>query len=148
MACRPGHRRGSAGHDRCRIEDGGWPEPRIYLCDPHGHAAVLSDRVATQGVQSQAKIARQRHDRGNGVAVDPRGRDLLITANETGGVRLIRMPISGGSEPAGERSAARAEGRRAIFYVDSGTVWSVPAGDGEPRKIRRSVPPSSNSATM
>jgi hypothetical protein len=23
-----------------------------------------------------------------------------------------------------------------IFYVDSGTVWSVPAGDGEPRKIR------------
>jgi hypothetical protein len=37
---------------------------------------------------------------GNGVAVDPRGQDLLITANETGGVRLIRMPISGGSEQA------------------------------------------------
>ncbi|MGH9255572.1 MAG: protein kinase domain-containing protein [Vicinamibacterales bacterium] len=35
---------------------------------------------------------------GNGVAVDPRGRDLLITLNEPAGVRLIRMPISGGSE--------------------------------------------------
>jgi len=35
---------------------------------------------------------------GNGVAVDPRGRDLLITLSETAGIRLIRMPISGGSE--------------------------------------------------
>ena len=35
---------------------------------------------------------------GNAVAVDPRGRDLLIALNETAGVRLIRMPIAGGSE--------------------------------------------------
>ena len=35
---------------------------------------------------------------GNGVAVDPRGRDLWITLNEPAGARLIRMPISGGSE--------------------------------------------------
>lgn len=35
---------------------------------------------------------------GNGVAVDPRGRDLWISLTETAGVRLIRMPISGGSE--------------------------------------------------
>jgi hypothetical protein len=34
----------------------------------------------------------------NGVAVDPRGRDLLITRNEQARVRLIRVPISGGSE--------------------------------------------------
>ncbi len=35
---------------------------------------------------------------GNGVAVDPRGRDLLVSLNEPAGVRLIRMPIAGGSE--------------------------------------------------
>jgi len=35
---------------------------------------------------------------GNGVAIDPRGQDLLIALNEPAGVRLIRMPISGGSE--------------------------------------------------
>ena len=34
---------------------------------------------------------------GNSVAVDPRGRDLLIALNEPAGVRLIRVPISGGS---------------------------------------------------
>jgi hypothetical protein len=36
--------------------------------------------------------------RGNGVAVDPSGRDLLIKRNEQAGVWLIRVPISGGSE--------------------------------------------------
>jgi sugar lactone lactonase YvrE len=35
---------------------------------------------------------------GNSVAVDPRGRDLLITVYEPTGARLIRMPTSGGSE--------------------------------------------------
>ena len=35
---------------------------------------------------------------GNGVAVDPRRRDLLIMLNEPAGKRLIRVPISGGSE--------------------------------------------------
>ena len=35
---------------------------------------------------------------GDGVAVDPRGRDRLITLNETAGVRLIRVPIAGGLE--------------------------------------------------
>jgi hypothetical protein len=35
---------------------------------------------------------------GNGVAVDPRGQDLLIALNELAGARLIRLPISGGSE--------------------------------------------------
>jgi len=37
---------------------------------------------------------------GNSVAVDPRGQDLLISLNETAGVRLIRMSIAGGSEQA------------------------------------------------
>jgi hypothetical protein len=37
---------------------------------------------------------------GNSVAVDPRSQDLLITVNEPAGVRLIRMPMSGGAEQA------------------------------------------------
>ncbi len=93
---------------------------------------------------------------GNSVAVDPRGRDLLIALNETAGARLIRMPVSGGSEqavplPSGLRLAPNAlsghaigrDGRLAvrvtpidswfwpavIFDPATGRVQRVPGGD-------------------
>ncbi len=93
---------------------------------------------------------------GNSVAVDPRGRDLLIALNETAGARLIRMPISGGSEqvvplPSGLRLAPVAlsghaigrDGRIAvkvapidswfwpsvIFDPATGRVERIPGGD-------------------
>jgi serine/threonine protein kinase len=93
---------------------------------------------------------------GNGVAVDPRGRDLLVSLNEPAGVRLIRMPISGGSEqlvplpsdlrlsptPLGGNAIGR-DGRitvrvtpidtwfwpAAIFDPATGRVVRVPGGD-------------------
>ena len=33
---------------------------------------------------------------GDGVAVDPNGKDLIVNLNEKAGVRLVRVPISGG----------------------------------------------------
>jgi hypothetical protein len=34
---------------------------------------------------------------GDGVAVDPNGRDVIVNLNENAGIRLVRVPISGGS---------------------------------------------------
>jgi hypothetical protein len=54
--------------------DGGW----IWSVDVEGGAAP-----------------RKRHT-GNGVAVDPGGLDLIVQLNEKEGVRLVRVPVSGG----------------------------------------------------
>jgi hypothetical protein len=93
---------------------------------------------------------------GNGVAVDPRGRDLWITLNEPAGVRLIRVPIAGGPEqlvpvplPGDLRLAAASLSRHSIgpdgriamqvagswfwpaviFDPATGRVQRIPGGD-------------------
>jgi eukaryotic-like serine/threonine-protein kinase len=44
--------------------------------------------------------------------------------------RLTRVEVGGINAMAGSPDGST------IFYADSGTVWAVPAADGEPRKIR------------
>ena len=97
---------------------------------------------------------------GNGVAVDPRGRDLLISLNETAGVRLIRVTISDGSEhavplPSDLRLAPTALSSNAIFKdgriavrvvpVDS---WFAPAAIFDPATGRVQRIPAGGQADM
>lgn len=97
---------------------------------------------------------------GNGVAVDPRGRELLISLNEPAGVRLIRVPISGGSEQAvplpGDLSlsttplggnAIGQDGRIAVRVtpIDS---WFWPAAILDPATGRVVRVPGGNEADM
>ena len=97
---------------------------------------------------------------GNGVAVDPRGQDLLITANETGGVRLIRMPISGGSEqavplPSDLRlvvdaltgNAIAQDGRMAVRVAEIDS-WFAPAAVFDPATGRVQRIPAGGQADM
>ena len=98
---------------------------------------------------------------GNGVAVDPRGRDLLISLNETAGVRLIRMPIAGGSEqvvplPSGLRlaptptltgNAIGQDGRIAVRLVPVDS-WFWPAAIFDPATGRVERIPGGDQADM
>ncbi len=97
---------------------------------------------------------------GNGVAVDPRGRELLISLNEPAGVRLIRMPISGGSEqavplpddlrlsttPLGGNAIGQ-DGRIAVRVTPIDT-WFWPAAIFDPATGRVQRVPGGNQADM
>ena len=98
---------------------------------------------------------------GNDIAVDPLGRDLLIALTEPAGVRLIRLPISGGSEQVvpvltalrlapGDILSGHAIGRdgRIAVRVAPTATWFWPAAIFDPATGRVERIPGGDQADM